>query len=210
MAPARGHVLFQRAELHPTTLLVGWLAAIVAIQFYGYPLIACGALLIILFEHRAVPAWWNYIRRARWLLLGLWLILAYGAPGDALFDLDWAPTWEGVAAANLQALRLVLILGCLAWLFNRLGHAGLVAALWGLLRPLRHWRVDADRLVIRLSLVLENLKFPLEKGAWRQMMNHHPLAVGPEILQLKLPDWHLVDTLAMVVLVICLLGSVLL
>jgi len=201
---------FRGLHLHPSTLLIGWLAAIVAIQFFGYPLIIGGGLVIIIFAGVALPAWWQYIRRARWLLFGLWLVLAYGAPGEALYDQAWAPTWEGLGAANLQALRLVLILGCLAWLFSQLGRSGLVAALWGLLRPLGRWGVDADRLVVRLSLVLEHLKTPLEKGAWRQMMDHHVQPSGPETLLIELPVWRLADTLVVTVVLLGLLGSVLL
>ena len=208
MAPAWGHVLFQRLELHPTTLLISWLAAVLAIQFFGSTLLLCAVLAIVVLAHRVLPAWWRYVFRARWLILALWLILAYGAPGDALFDLDWAPTWEGVSAGNLQALRLILMLGCLAWLFDQLGRSGLIASLWGLLRPLEGWGLESERLVVRLSLVLEHLKMPLEKSAWRHMLHDQPLPGGPETLRISLPKWRTFDTLTVTVVLFALLGCV--
>ena len=196
--------------MHPTSLLITWLATLVAIQFLGYPFILGGCLCIVLFARSDLQAWWLFAYRARWLLLCLWLVLAYGVPGDAMLDLDWAPTLEGVSAANLQVARLILMLGCLAWLFDRLGRSGLVSALWGLLRPLAGRWFDMDRLVVRLSLVLENLKTPLKKGAWREMLNDRINPVGPEILRISLPFWQATDTLFVAMAMSGLVGSVLL
>jgi energy-coupling factor transporter transmembrane protein EcfT len=195
--------------LHPTTTLILWLAAVVAIQFVGYPLIFGGALLIVLFATKALPAWWQYVRRSRWLLLGLWLVLAYGVPGDALFDLAWMPTWQGLEAANLQTARLIILLGFLAWLFSHLGREGLISALWGLMQPLKRGGVEIDRLVVRLSLVLEQLKTPLEKGAWRQMLHDSAPHAGSETLEIRLPIWRAFDTLTVTIACLVLLASLL-
>lgn len=192
---------------HPTSALIVWLISTITLQFVGYPWLAGLLLLVFLLARPALPAWWRFIRRGRWLLLSLWLILAYGTPGEALFDFSWAPTYEGLAEANLQAVRLLLMLACLAWLFQRLGHAGLFAAIWGLMRPLTRLGVDSERMVVRLSLVLENLQTPLAQGAWRQML--HPGSVpagGPECLQLQLPRWHWRDTAVISGLLLAVLG----
>ena len=74
------------------------------------------------------------LRRARWLLLTLWLILAYNTAGEAYADIPWAPTYEGLSEASLHAVRLIVMLGCLSWLFVRLGRDGLLAGLWGVLQ----------------------------------------------------------------------------
>ena len=196
--------------MHPTSLLITWLATLVAIQFLGYPFVLGACLCILLFARSALQVWWQFAFRARWLLLCLWLVLAYGVPGDALLDFDWAPTWEGASVANLQVARLILMLGCLAWLFDRLGRSGLVSALWGLLRPLAGRWFDTDRLVVRLSLVLENLKIPQKKGAWREMLNDRINPGGPEILQISLPNWQATDTLFVAMAMSGLIGSMLL
>ena len=165
--PARGRLCFWSHFLHPSAALARWFAAVVAVQYLDYPGLAVVAIVLL-----AVPGvlrpWLGFVRRARWLLLTLWLILAYNTPGEAYADMAWAPTYEGLAEASLHAVRLVVMLGCLAWLFARLGRAGLLAGLWGLLQPCRRLGLDSERLVVRLSLVLENLQREQEKGAWRR------------------------------------------
>ena len=206
MAPAWGHVRFWEPHLlHPTCLLLLWAVITVAVQFAGaLPLVAL-AFLLVLFPGVAT-GWWRFLRRARWLLLALWLILAYGKPGEALADLAWAPTYEGLLEANLHALRLFVMLGCLAWLFVRLGHDGLVSALWGALQPLRRLSADVERVVVRLALVLENLQQPVGGMDWRRMLHEaHAGSATDGHLQLVLPDWRqrdrvfLVGLLALVV-----------
>lgn len=206
-------MLFQRGQfqLHPTTVLIAWLSVVVVVQFVGYPLIFVVMLLIILFATKTLPHWWRYVHRSRWLLLGVWLVLAYGLPGDALFDLVWMPTWQGVDAGNLQAVRLVIILGCLGWLFSHLGRDGLVVALWGLLQPLARLGLDRERLVVRLSLVLDQLNTPQEKGAWRKMLGDvapHPAPLlGQEMLEIRVPKWRPFDTLTVILLCFALLAA---
>ncbi|MDP2881496.1 MAG: CbiQ family ECF transporter T component [Azonexus sp.] len=194
--------------MHPSCALIIWLAAVVGVQFVGYAgllLLVAGLLLL---TPALIGRWWAYVRRARWLLLTLWLILAYNTPGEALHDLAWAPTFEGMAEANLQAARLVTMLACLAWLFLRLGHEGMIAGSWGLLQPVRALGFDSERVVVRLSLVLENLQEPLEKGAWKQMLVAQPsVLAGQESLHLSLAPWHLRDSLLVALSGLGLMGA---
>lgn len=188
--------------LHPSCALIIWLAAVLALQALGYEgvLLLAGGLLLL--GTGLLRPWWGYIRRARWLLLTLWLILAYNVPGEAFRDLPWAPTYEGIADANLQALRLIVMLGCLAWLFHRLGRDGLVSALWGVLHPWRVLGLDTERLVVRLSLVLDHLKVAPERGGWRRMLRADAEPVGgPAVLHLALPPWASRDTVLTVMVV---------
>ena len=202
---------FWSPVLHPSCALIIWLAAVIGVQFVGYVallLLVVGALLL---TPALAGRWWAYVWRARWLLVTLWLILAYNTPGDALNDMAWAPTYEGVAEANLQAARLVVMLACLAWLFLRLGHEGMIAGLWGLLQPVRVLGLEVERVVVRLSLVLENLQSPPEKGAWKQMLVAQPsVSTGQESLHLSLAPWHLRDSMLVVVSGLCLMGAALL
>lgn len=195
--------------MHPSCALIVWLAAVLGVQFVGYiglVAVVAGALML---APAALRRWLGYVRRARWLLLTLWLILAYNTPGEAFHDLAWAPTYEGMAEANLQAARLVALLACLAWLFIRLGRDGMVSGLWGLLQPFRQAGLDIERLVVRLSLVLDNLQTPPEKGAWRQMLaSDLPAVGGPETLQLDVVRWSLRDSLVVVAAGMGLLGVV--
>lgn len=200
--------IVEKVLLHPSSVLIVWLAAVIAAQAAGYGGLA--ALAALLLFAGTARRWLAYALRARWLLLTLWLILAYHTPGEALLDADWMPTWEGVAEADLHAVRLLAMLGCLAWLFGCLGRDELVSGLWALLRPLRAWRIDSERLVVRLALVLENLQEKPEKGAWKRMLaGGAEFAGGPAVLHLALPRWHGRDTLAVVGAVVLLGGALL-
>ncbi len=181
----------------------------IGIQFLGYGGLALLCIGVILLTPASARRGLAYVRRARWLLLTLWLILAFNTPGEAVYNLAWAPTYEGIAEANLQAVRLLATLLCLAWVFARLGHDGMLAGLWGLLQVLRGTGLEVERIVVRLSLVLENLQTPPAKGEWKQMLALAPvLPTGREVLHLSLVPWLFRDTLLVVVAVVGLMGVV--
>jgi len=197
--------------LHPSAALLLWLAGIVAIQYLGYPGLGLMLVVAVLSTPAICRPWLGYARRARWLLLSLWLIVAFNTPGEALRDFSWAPTYEGMAEANLQAVRLLAMLALLAWLFVRLGRDGLLGGLWGLLHPLRSLGLDTGRLVIRLSLVLENLQTEHEKGAWKKMLVGEARFVdGPDSVRLAMPRWKAADTLLLSIIALTALGGLLL
>ncbi len=199
--PRVGPCAFSGLPLHPSTALLVCLMAIVVIQFLGQAGLGVLLLLLLASYDLMLPRWWALLRRMRWLFLTVWLILAYGTAGDALFDLAWLPTHEGVVEATLHVARLALMLGCLAWLFAMLGQGGLRVALVSLLRPLSRRGIATDRLVVRLSLVMDNLREELPKGAWRRMLEGDVEgAEGPTTLRLEVPAWHLTDYL------VCLLA----
>ncbi|WP_153131404.1 hypothetical protein [Dechloromonas hortensis] len=197
--------------MHPSAALVLWLAGIVAIQFLGYPGLGLMLTVAVLSTPAICRPWLGYARRARWLLLSLWLIVAFNTPGEALQDLSWAPTYEGIAEANLQVVRLLSMLVLLAWLFVRLGRDGLFGGLWGMLLPLRYLGLDTGRLVVRLSLVLENLQTEHEKGAWKKMLVGEARFVdGPDSVRVAMPNWKMADTLLLMIIVLVVLGGLLL
>ena len=141
-----------------------------AAQRFGYVGLAALASIPLLWSPAGFWRWLGLMYRARWLLLTLWLILAYNAPGDAWLDQSWAPTYEGMAEGGLQVARLSVMLLWLAWLFVRLGREQLVSGVWGLLQPVSALGMQVERLVVRLSLVLENLQGPQEQGGWRRIL----------------------------------------
>lgn len=196
--------------MHPTAALIIWLSAVLATQSFAYPGLLGLAAAIFLTTPAALRPCWKFVRRGRWLFLSLWLIMAYGKAGEAFADLPWAPTLEGMADADLQAVRLLLMLCCLSWLFARLGHEGLVTALWGLMRPLARCGIDVERAVVRLSLVLESLQTPLPAGAWKQMLAAGSVpATQQEILHLQVPHWRKSDVLWVLLSWLVLLGCML-
>ena len=180
--------------MHPSAVLIIWLLAVLTTQFAGYAGLGLLAALSLLLVPHAVSLWFAYQRRVFWLLLSLWLIFAYSMPGEAFNDLAWAPTYEGMSEASLHACRLLVILACLAALLAYLDRDKLVSGLWGLLRPLRCVGVEVDRLVVRLSLVLENFQSPADKVDWRSMLAADAvLPGGASVLHLQQLPWTLRD-----------------
>lgn len=210
MAP-QGAVCFLGICLHPSCLLLIWLGAIVATQWLGY--VGLLALVFAALLHRPVifAVWLAYLRRSRWLLLTLWLIMAFNTPGDALFEQPWAPTEQGISEASLQGGRLMTMLVMLAWVFAVLGRERLVAALWGLFLPLRHCGWASDRLVVRLGLVLDHVQHAHAARDWKRIMQGEPPPVeGPSVIRIELPSWQLSDALALLGSGLLFLGAVLL
>ena len=180
--------------MHPSCAMLVCLTAIAVIQFLGH--VGLGMVLLVLLARfdLVFPRWWALLRRMRWLFLTVWLIMAYGTAGEAVFDLAWLPTHEGIAEATLHVARLALMLGCLAWLFTALGKNGLQVALTSLLQPLAMRGIATERLVVRLSLVMENLREELPKGTWRRMLEGHAETVdGPTVLRVEVPAWRRKD-----------------
>jgi len=182
--------------LHPSAAVLLWLAGVLSAQSLDY---AGGVLLLALVFCTAqgvVAVFLRFAKKSRWLLLMLWLVFAYGKPGEALFQLDWAPTLEGIAEANLHLFRLLLMLASLAWLFARLTREQLMAAIWGLLKPLMKLGMDVERLVVRLSLVIAHLADERPVKDWRRMLieDNNP-AERPGSIQISMPSWTFLDSL---------------
>lgn len=186
---------------HPVACLVFWLLLVLALPFFSSHALLCALLL-------SLPlAWWGQwlgryralVRRSRWLLLSLWLILAYGTPGDVWMGLDWAPSDAGMEEASQHVLRLLLMLAGLAWLLARLPRERLTLGLWLMAAPLRVWFGSVDRFVVRLSLVFAYLDESPPKGAWRHVLDEsaRPALSGvaaADVLDLQRPRWLVADT----------------
>lgn len=181
---------------HPAACLIVWLIFAVAIQFYGCWALLLVAALLGLFARAAHGRWFGLVRRAKWLLLSLWLILAYGLPGDLWLGYGWAPSLEGIDAASLQAMRLIVLLGSIAWLFEALPQRQFIAGLWVLLQSVRYLGGNADRSVARLALVFDYLEHAPPRGTWRHFLDQPE---EPEhssaSMQLEIPRWHGRDSL---------------
>lgn len=197
--------------MHPSCALIVWCVAILGAQRVGYAGLLVLTVVPLLVTPSALPGWLRFIRRAKWLLLTLWVILAYNTPGEAWLDLPWAPTYEGLAEGALQSVRLLVVLAWLAWLFARLGQEHLIAGLWGLMQPFRFLGLRIERLVVRLSLVLTNLQAPQRPGEWRRMLHVEAGSMdGPDCLSVSAFPWSVRDTLTVFVCSAILLGVLLL
>ncbi|MDR1648429.1 MAG: hypothetical protein LBR88_10450 [Zoogloeaceae bacterium] len=135
--------------------------------------------------------WLRLMRRALLLLLTLFLVFAYGIPGAT----GGLPGSEGVQEAGLHVLRLVVLLGSLAWLLTVLEISALMGGIWFLLRPLRRLGVPLDRSVVRLVLTLEMLEDQPVRRSWREWQTEWRVSGEGSVpkglrVRLSLPHWH--------------------
>jgi len=157
--------------LHPTTRLILWLLFLVAVQLLsGYPL-AVVLLLMPLCGKAVLKRGWLLIRRARWLLLSLFVILAWGSAGEPLWDADLAPTQEGIREALIHLGRLLLVLLAVAVLLEKMSLPDLFAASHTLFEPLRRFGMDPDRGIVRLMLVLRYVEKLPRPRDWRSLLD---------------------------------------
>lgn len=166
-----GLCAFEDEDLfHPAACLIVWLFFAISVQLFFWPALAVVAALLAGLGWSARRPAWRLIWRAKWLFVSLWLILAYGTPGDLWQGQTWAPSLEGMDAASLHAARLLLLLASLAWLLQALPHERFISGLWALISPLRRFGVAADRSVARLALVFDYLEHAPPRGSWRHFL----------------------------------------
>lgn len=184
-------------HLHPAARLLVWFLLAILIQLLAWPQLLALALLLLCSGAPVRTHWWRLLRRTRILLLTLFLVFAYGLPGPAPGGLAWLPSYDGLQEAGVHLLRLVVLLGSLAWLLVPLGHRALMGGLWYLLRPLQRLGLPMDRSVVRLALVLEYMENMPARQDWRQWLLPQPEAGELAPVIIALPPWSGRDTLAM-------------
>lgn len=194
--------------LHPATRLLLWSAWVVVVQIARWPLVGVVGLFVL-----AAGFWMargrclRLLRRVRILLGVLVILFAFFTPGEALLPgLGSAgPTREGLAAAGLHGLRLVSVVVLVALLLEKTGQAALVGGLASLARPLQGIGLSADRLAVRMLLVLQYASSPPAQG-WRAFLVAEEGAVEPGIIVLPrvTPGW--LDVLVWGVLVVAALA----
>ncbi|MDR1349548.1 MAG: hypothetical protein LBJ59_01960 [Zoogloeaceae bacterium] len=194
---------------HPAARILLWFMLAVFLQWAAPTLMLLAGLVLLLSGARMRQHWWRLFLRTRLLLLALFLVFAYGVPGESLGGLNWLPGYEGLSEALLHVLRLVVFLGALSWLLTSLSQQALVGGLWFLLQPCRHLGLPVDKSVVRLSLVLEYLE-NLPRQSWRQWLLLPETTAEVAPVRLSLPRWRARDVglllLATLVFVLLLWG----
>ena len=193
--------------IHPTTRLILWLLFLVAVQsLSGLPLVAV-ILLMPLFGKAVLKRGWLLIRRARWLLLTLFVILAWGGAGEPLWNSDFAPTQEGVSEALTHLGRLLLVLMAVAAFLETMSLPELFAASHTLFKPLRHFGLDPDRGIVRLMLVLRYVEKLPRPRDWKSLLDVPVTTTNEEVevsyQPLHWPDYGLVVSGVVAVIVLC-------
>ena len=158
--------------MHSGFLVLLWL--ILAAGLQAVSLAGLSAVLLV----SALAAWrWaprraaRLLRRVRILLAAVCLFFGGFTPGEAVWvDFPtWSPTREGLLLAAEHAGRLTTVVLWVALLLEHLSTERLVGGLYALLRPLAVVGVPAERLAVRLLLVLRYVE-SAPAGAWRRWL----------------------------------------
>jgi energy-coupling factor transporter transmembrane protein EcfT len=143
--------------MHAGLILFLWVAGVASVQLASGGLLAAlvsaSLSLVICFARiRGV----RLIRRVRVLLLAIFFLFAWFTPGEALVGAYpvLSPTREGLVLALLHAGRLLVVVCWVALLLERLPPDRLVSGLYALCRPGAVLGLSAQRLALRLLLVL--------------------------------------------------------
>lgn len=176
--------------MHSGSILFLW--AVVAVfmqQAEGWGL---AALLILNLTVAFICARTYCLRlliRIRVFLLAIFVLFAWFTPGEAVFA-DWpqaSPVREGLLLALTHAARLVALVCWVAILLGRISTERLVSGLYALFRPYAILGLSADRIALRLLLVLRYANaMQQKKQPWRDWKGwlNPPSAPGFESLRL--------------------------
>jgi len=143
---------------HPVSLILLWLALLVAAAARNGLLLALVCLALVALAFVAAPMHLRrLLRRSRWLLLTLFMLFAWMTPGTPL---GWVPgmSIEGLQLAAEHVIRLLLALAALALILQLLSPVELVAGMRSLLAPLALFGLPRDRIAVRLALTLEEVE----------------------------------------------------
>ena len=174
----------QRSVVHPTTRLVLWLLLMLAIQWLEGGMLALMFLPLLLLGRRVLLRGGRLVWRARWLLVSLFVIFAWGVAGEPLWPGIAAPTYEGLLEALIQLGRLLLMLMSVAAFLESMPLPSLLTATHSMLHPLQRFGLDPDRGVIRLMLVIRYVETLPRPRDWRILLEVPALSVS-EVLEIE-------------------------
>ena len=163
------------SSLHPATRLVGWISLIVLVQLARSPLLwGFGLVVVTLGLSFARQRSLRLVRRARFLLIVLFVLFAFFTPGEALLSElgPIGPTREGLVLAASHGVRLLSVLILVALLLETTDERTLVSGLMSLAAPLGMFGFPVERLALRVLLVMAYVERPPD-GGWRALLDGH-------------------------------------
>ncbi len=195
--------------MHAGSLILAWVVGVGLLQFLAPDRLlgVVGALLILallLARQRTL----RLVRRVRLLLIAIVVLFAGFTPGEALL-VDWpalSPSREGVLQALEHAGRLLAVVCCVAILLERLSTDRLVGGLYALSRPFALFGLSAERIAVRMLLVLRYVDAPGGRG-WRDWLTEEEQD-GGECLHLERERLGVADLLLGVTLLAFLMWMV--
>jgi len=186
---------------HPATQILTWVLLIATTQALGIiELISVSVLVLLCAYAICAKRFIQLLRRTRWIMLSLVLIYAYSTPGQTMWAVlgMFSPSYEGLTGGALQLARLLVVLGGLAVLLERLPKEQLISGLYTLFVPLQWCGISRERLAVRLALTLHYAELEMARPQTLQDISQR-LSQSPDMSvmdsSIKLPvySFHLAD-----------------
>jgi len=196
-------------ELHPSVRILALLGLAITVQsMQWHKLLVAAIILGVLLLCFRAWLFGNILRRARWLLISLFLIYAFTTPGEYLRGMPFEilPTYEGIDSGLQQITRLILMLAGLSLLLVTTNRENMMAGTYLLLSPLRLVGLAPERFAARLWLTLhyvEQAPLPRRQALRHLLENFHTTSgqvQGMEKITIALPRFGWRDVLALAVL----------
>jgi energy-coupling factor transporter transmembrane protein EcfT len=203
--------------MHPFVKILLFIASLVLIGIasaeFSSAMLAMLIVLIMLMKHK------NYLQimlRLRWLFLSIFLIYAFGTPGElvAYFPIQLAPSYEGLALGMFQLIRLLIALAALNLLLTDSPRQEMMLGLYLLLLPLKYVGLNVERFAARLMLTLHYVEALAENG--KQSLNFdaldHVHVLAPEVssssVYIEPCSFKLLDKLILITMTVLMLAFV--
>jgi energy-coupling factor transporter transmembrane protein EcfT len=157
--------------MHAASILILWALAVLLVQMSeGWRLaVAVGVSLVLALVVARVNCL-RLIKRVTVLLVAILVLFAWFTPGEAMW-VDWprlSPSREGLALALAHGGRLLAVVCWVAILLARMAPDRLVSGLYTLARPGAVFGLSAERVALRLLLVLRYVDRARASGLdWR-------------------------------------------
>ncbi|HQT26964.1 MAG TPA: energy-coupling factor transporter transmembrane component T [Burkholderiales bacterium] len=156
-------------SLHPATRILLWVSLVVfTFSTQAEALFFLTLFLAVLLILQRNALFFRLLRRIRWILVSLFFIYAFETPGNPVFHSG--PTMEGLISGGIQAWRIVLTIGFLAFLHAATSREKMLSGIYTLLLPFKRW-IKVERIAVRLLLTLH---YAEEGGVgnWRERMKN--------------------------------------
>ncbi|PTD97436.1 CbiQ family ECF transporter T component [Pseudothauera lacus] len=197
--------------MHAGLLILLWVLGVGALQYLDpAPLLLavalCAAAALALARARTL----RLLRRVRVLLAAIVVLFAGFTPGEAVF-IHWpalSPSREGLSLALTHASALLAVVCCVALLLEHLPADRLISGLYALCRPLAVFGLSAERVAVRMLLVLRYVDAPQARG-WREWLSLADDDAEAGVLHLQRERLGRLDVLVLAALAIAVCGYLL-
>ncbi len=151
------------------------------------------------------------IKRMRWLFVSIYVIYAFGTPGQYIefFPVNYAPTFEGSALGILQIIKIIIALASLSILFSMSSKQQLMLGLFILLTPLKLFGINTERFTARVLLTLAYVEALAEKEQFKlsfsRLKELHAVTNSlqvEDVIMLQSPAFNFADKFLIVTLVL--------